>query len=272
MERGAANLRPPRPDFKRNPEAALAGDSHLPETKQRVVARPWGGGITLCVCVPRSGCYGIGVDLETTASLNPSPTSRSRWLPEAPPGLPAPAASLGETTDRARWFAEEVQPHEARLRAWLRARFSTLRDIDDVVQEAYLRIWRARAGGRIEHPKSYLFNTARNAALDRVRRERVVPFERLTDRETSFVLEGGDDAGSNCDAELELLAAAVRALPQRCREVFILRKYHGLSHEAIAARLGITPNTVNAQITAAMIRCREHFRAHGLLRKDRHAK
>lgn len=138
------------------------------------------------------------------------------------------------------------------------------------MQEAYLKVLRARAAGRIEHPKAYLFNTARNAALDRVRRERVVSFERLTDLEISSVLEDNGDLMSTADldSELELLAAAVRALPSRCREVLVLRKYHGLSHEEIAGRLGITRNTVNAQITAAMIRCRQYFSDHGLLRKD----
>ena len=176
--------------------------------------------------------------------------------------------------DTSSWFAEQIQPHEPLLRSWLRSRFASLRDIDDVVQEAYLKVLRARAVGRIDHPKAYLFNTARNAALDRVRRERVVSFERLTDLETSFVLE--DDgylrSTADLDSELELLAAAVRALPNRCREVLVLRKYHGLSHEEIAARLGITRNTVNAQITAAMIRCRQYFSDHGLLRKEGHEK
>jgi hypothetical protein len=45
----------------------------------------------------------------------------------------------------ARWFAEEVQPHEASLRAYMRGAFPMVRDVDDVVQESYLRVWRARA-------------------------------------------------------------------------------------------------------------------------------
>jgi RNA polymerase sigma-70 factor (ECF subfamily) len=179
----------------------------------------------------------------------------------------------GSVLSPAEWFAEEVQPHEPMLRSWLRARFSALRDVDDVVQESFLKVWRARAAGKIDHPRAYLFTIARNAALDRVRRERVIPFERLTESESSFVVEDRADVSSTLDAEaeLDLLAEAVRTLPDRCREVLVLRKYHGLSHGEIAARLGITRNTVNAQITIAMVRVREYFRSRGRLPKERHA-
>lgn len=181
--------------------------------------------------------------------------------------MPPPPAH----SDQARWFAQEVQPHEPALRSWLQARFASLGDIDDVMQESYLRIFRARNAGPIDHPKAYLFRVARNAALDRVRRERVVAFEPLTDSGGSFVLEEeADSASPDADLEHAALAAAIRTLPDRCREVLLLRKYHGLSHDEIAARLGITRNTVNAQITIAMMRCREYFRAQGLLRKGRH--
>jgi DNA-directed RNA polymerase specialized sigma24 family protein len=44
----------------------------------------------------------------------------------------------------ARWFEEEVYPHEPQLRAFLRRQFPTLRDTDDLVQEVYLKILRAR--------------------------------------------------------------------------------------------------------------------------------
>ena len=46
--------------------------------------------------------------------------------------------------DHARWFAEEVRPHEPALRAWLRRQYPNLADMDDVVQESYLQLLRAR--------------------------------------------------------------------------------------------------------------------------------
>ena len=50
-------------------------------------------------------------------------------------------------SEHAVWFAAEVQPLEPMLRAWLRARFAAQVELDDVVQEAFLRVLRAREAG-----------------------------------------------------------------------------------------------------------------------------
>jgi RNA polymerase sigma factor (sigma-70 family) len=54
------------------------------------------------------------------------------------------------------------------------------------------------------------------------------------------------------------------ALPQRCRQVFTLRKLYGLSHREIAAQLAISERTVEAQIDKAMRRCAAYLRERGL--------
>jgi hypothetical protein len=75
-------------------------------------------------------------------------------------------------SDDTRWFAAEVQPHDAALRGWLRARFPALGDVDDVVQETYTRVLQIRARDPLrQHAvKPLLFTTARNLALDELRR------------------------------------------------------------------------------------------------------
>ncbi|MDP3070000.1 MAG: sigma-70 family RNA polymerase sigma factor [Opitutaceae bacterium] len=180
--------------------------------------------------------------------------------------LPSATPAQFPSVDQTRWFLKEVQPHESKLRAWLHARFPKLGDVDDILQETYLRIVRAKGTGRVSHPKAYLFATARNAALDHYRRNQIVAFERLAEITDSSVLieEAHAAEPTDHDQELEILTAAIRALPERCREVLILRKHHGLSHREIADQLGISPHTVNAQITVAMKKCREYFRLHGL--------
>src|SRR5215212_3042488 len=176
-----------------------------------------------------------------------------------------------QNPELARWFSEEIHPHEARLRAWLVARFPSLNDVDDLVQETYFRLCQARKTRKITHSKAYLFTAARNVALDRCRRDRIVSFHAIADLGDSLVSDQQPHAGDTTDRDIELetLKAALRALPERCREVLVLRKHHGLSHREIAERLGISVHTVNAQITHGMIKCREFFRARGLVKSSR---
>lgn len=75
--------------------------------------------------------------------------------------------------DHARWFAEEVLPHESQLRGWLRGRFPAITDLDDLVQEAYARLIQAHATGPIACPRALLFVTARNLALNLLRHQRI---------------------------------------------------------------------------------------------------
>ncbi len=97
------------------------------------------------------------------------------------------SASLGRA--EARWFAEEVWPHEPALRAWLRARFPSLTDIDDLVQETYARLFRARNSGKITEVRPYLFVIARNAATDVFRRNQVIAYDPLGETEHLYVVE-----------------------------------------------------------------------------------
>ena len=174
----------------------------------------------------------------------------------------------------ARWFREEIQTHEQALRAYLRGRFSSLHDVDDLVQETYARILRSRAVGQASLTRAYLFVTARNVALDQLRKKRPELNAGPAEMERLDVVEERPDAAeaASRDQELEILAEAIAALPERCREVFVLRRYHDLSHREIAQRLGIAENTVNAQLVSGMLRCREYLRAHGVTHESAHAR
>lgn len=159
-----------------------------------------------------------------------------------------------------------MQPHESSLRSYLRSVFPSLPDVDDLVQESYARLIRAREAGRVSYVKAFLFTTARNAALDIFRRKKVVSIESVADFEELSVLEDGPNAAEavNKQQELELLSAAVRTLPDRCRQVLTLRLLYGLSHKEIAAELKISEHTVKAQLAKGMRRCADYFAERGL--------
>jgi RNA polymerase sigma factor (sigma-70 family) len=173
-----------------------------------------------------------------------------------------------DSGELARWFAEEVRPYEPKLRAYLRHRFPTISDVDDIVQETYARIFRERRAGKMFEARSYLFPVARNIAIDVFRGSRTVAIGGIGEMARLGLLADGPDAAENASRgqEIELLHEAIRALPARCREVFSLRRLLGLTHREVAEKLGISENTVDAQLCNAIFRCRQYFVARGAWR------
>jgi RNA polymerase sigma factor (sigma-70 family) len=166
----------------------------------------------------------------------------------------------------AEWFAAEVQPHEAALRAFLGAHYPTLPDIDDLVQDTFARILRARHSGPIASPRGLLFAIARNLALDAMRRRQVVSFEPMAEDGSSSVFIDSADVVETVSKqqEFELLTEAIQSLPDRCRQVFTLRAVYGLSQREIARKLGISENTVEKQMSKGIRKCGEFFAQRGV--------
>ena len=171
-------------------------------------------------------------------------------------------------SDDATWFAADVQPHDAALRAWLRARFPALGDTDDLVQETYARVLQLRARDplRKHSVKPLLFTTARHLAIDQLRRRQIVPMEALADAESETFADGAPGIAETVGRrqELALLAEAIQSLPERCRQILTLRKIYGLPQKEIARQLGIAEHTVEAQVGVGVRRCADYLARLGL--------
>lgn len=169
--------------------------------------------------------------------------------------------------DSSHWFLTEVQPHCPALRAWLLARFPTLPDVDDLVQESIARVLRARESSPIHSARALLFATARNLAVDLVRRQRVVRFEPITEETDSSVLMDSSDVVATVSRhqEFELLTKAIQSLPRRCRRILTLRTAYGFTTKQIAEKLGVSESTVEKEMAKGIRACAAFFVA-----KDRH--
>lgn len=171
-------------------------------------------------------------------------------------------------TERSRWFVEEVHAHDSSLRAYLRGSFPTVRDVDDVVQESYVRVWKAKTAEPIRSARAFLFRVARHLALDWLRHDRVSPIDAVTDLSALPVVDNrtGVAEAASIAEETALLVTAIDALPPRCREIVILRKLRGLPQKEIAARLGLSEQTVQVQIARGVKKCEEFLLRRGVKR------
>jgi RNA polymerase sigma-70 factor, ECF subfamily len=128
-------------------------------------------------------------------------------------------------------------------------------DAEDIVQETFVRIWRHRAEWKPSGTVgAYLYRITRNLALNVVRNRRIR--QRLAEvrGEELFRVATPPTADEVFEAELlqEELEAAIASLPERRREIFVLCRYHRLSHREIAQTLGISIQTVANQMRSAL--------------------
>lgn len=172
-----------------------------------------------------------------------------------------------QNVEQARWFDQEIQPHERSLRSYLRRTLPSLSDVDDIVQDCFSRILRARENGQVRSPRPLLFAIARNAVRDFFHSRSKAELVPITEIATQPLLDEGPGVVEFVchKQELALLAEAIQSLPPRCREVVLLRKIKGLSQREIAKTLGIAEHTVEALAVKGARRCADFLRARGAL-------
>jgi RNA polymerase sigma-70 factor, ECF subfamily len=153
-------------------------------------------------------------------------------------------------------FRELVALTEPRIRRLIGRLASRGADLDDLVQETYLRAWRALGGFRSESRFStWLFRIAVNVART-WRRDRRPTAPLPEDAEHSLrVAPAPDDASL-----LALYERALAGLPPDLRAVFVLHEAEGLSYRDVAETLGCPIGTVMSRLHRARSRLLEELR------------
>ncbi|MBR6578658.1 MAG: sigma-70 family RNA polymerase sigma factor [Clostridia bacterium] len=140
-------------------------------------------------------------------------------------------------------------------------------DAEDVTQETYLRLWRAASELKLESSlKLYILRTARNLALDLIRKnsKRDEIDTVILDAEGEFEIDIADDSpDSRPDEsylrkiEKEVVRQSIEELPSAAREMIVLRDIEGLSYTEIAEMLGLAEGTLKSKLFRARERLRK---------------
>ncbi len=131
-------------------------------------------------------------------------------------------------------------------------------DAEDAVAEGFARVFAAlpRMAGRDISFRPYLLTAVRNAATDRLRRERRVDLRDTVPDEPASLT--ADDVAL-LGLERNLVGEALQALPSRWRTVLWLTEVEGLSPAEVSRRIGIKPNAVAALAYRARKGLREAY-------------
>jgi RNA polymerase sigma factor (sigma-70 family) len=152
------------------------------------------------------------------------------------------------------WFLREVLPLEAALTRFLRRNWRNESEVDDLLQEVYVRVFEGAQKQIPESAKPFVFATAHNLLVDRVRHSKVVPIEAVAELDALDVVadEPGPDRNAIARDELRRLQLALDRLPPRAREAIVLKQVEGLPRREVAARMKITERTVQWHLSEGL--------------------
>jgi len=169
--------------------------------------------------------------------------------------------------ERHDWFLNQIFRHRAALHRYLRRFTSGAEDIEDLVQETYLRVYALPDYHAVNSSKALLFRIAHNLAIERARRQKSQATDSVADLESLIVYSSEAPPEEQIDARrlFETFCAAVDRLPPLCRRVFVLRKVYKLSHTEISEVLGVSHSTIEKHVAKGLVRCRDYLRELGML-------
>ena len=166
-------------------------------------------------------------------------------------------------------FAALVRRHQDRVFGFILRMLDARDEAMELTQDVFVKAWQALPGWRPEARFStWLLQIARNAALDQLRRRRVVQFAPLDDGMDVADTAPGPEARYASRQRQALLENALQQIAAEHREILLLREVEDLSYAELAAVLGIAEGTVKSRLARARAALLQHFRPHAGVRDD----
>lgn len=152
----------------------------------------------------------------------------------------------------ARDVEQLFREHNAALLKFVGAKLGSTQEAKEVAQEAYVRLLRLNQPEAVSYLRAFLFKTAANLAMDRLRQRGRRRFMVTTHNLDFAVFDLSPDRQLEGEQAMQRLRAAIDELPRKCREAFLLYRLEGLSCSEVAARLGLQERMVWLYISRAL--------------------
>lgn len=134
-------------------------------------------------------------------------------------------------------------------------------DAEDCVQDVFIKLWKCRAGLTLRHKLStYLYRAVKNQTINmlakRNSKRNHITFEDATGSE---IFSPAADSSLLEKEMLEILVAAIDALPDKCSKIYRLSRIDGKSNKEIATQMDVAEKTVEGHITRAIKHIAAYF-------------
>lgn len=171
---------------------------------------------------------------------------------------PDPIADVATLPGYAGRVAALFLEHNRALLAFLQCRLGSLADAQEVAQEAYVRMLTLEHPEQVDSLRAFLFRIAGNLAVDRLRMRKlrgVAPAE-TPEPEPELHLAPLPERHAAAAEQWHELHVALRELPARTSQAFVLHVIEGRDFEAIAQTMKLSTRMVRYHVTRALAHCR----------------
>jgi RNA polymerase sigma factor (sigma-70 family) len=146
--------------------------------------------------------------------------------------------------------------HNESLIQFLATRLRSVQEAKEVAQEAYVRLLSLEDSGAVSFLRAFLFKTATNLAVDRIRsrnRQQQALDAGLCDESREAPMPDREAASAQ---EVEIVRRLIGELPPKCRHAFLMHRVHGAEFSEIAQEMGLSERMVRHYVLRAVLYCR----------------
>lgn len=167
----------------------------------------------------------------------------------------SPGGAAGTGT-HSKALSELFEQHNRTLHSFLVSRLGNEQEAREVAQEAYVRLLQLQEPGTVSFLRAYLFKTAANLAVDRIRQRVNRASLDQSAPEIDIVDRRSPDRRVMGAEDLELVQQALLELPLKYRRAFVLHRFEDWSTVQIARDLGVQERMVRNYISRTAIYCK----------------
>lgn len=147
--------------------------------------------------------------------------------------------------------------HNEELVRYLTSRLKSHDEAVEVAQEAYVRLLRLDDTSTIGFLRAFLFRTATNIAIDRIRRRGLAQayVDQEQPQQVDEMFGFTPERSIAAKQALERVLDCISTLPPKCRQAFVDYKFKNRSYDDIAADMGLTSSMIRKYVLRALVHC-----------------